>query len=77
MSDIIIAVGDLVYYRGPPIYYPQYWTKIVKNTNGIVNFDEIAIVLESDDFLKIARVYFQENEIEIPRLSYKFLVKII
>lgn len=76
MSNIILLAGDLVYYCGPPIYYPQDWNRIVANNNGVVNLNEIAVILESDNFLRIARVYFQQNEIEIPRLSHKFLIKV-
>lgn len=76
MSNIILSTGDLVYYRGPPIYYPQLWAKIIANNNGVVDSNEIAIILENDNFLRIATVYFQQNEIEIPRLSHKFLIKV-
>lgn len=76
MSDLTLFIGDLVYYTGPPIMFPQNWRKIAVNNNGIINNDEIAIVLENNVFLKIADLYFQVSEIEIPRISYKYLIKV-
>jgi hypothetical protein len=71
-----LLIGDLVYYDGPPILNPQDWGRIITHDNGVVNRDDIGIVLLNDDFLRIASVYFQESEIEIPRLSYRFLIRI-
>jgi hypothetical protein len=71
-----LLIGDLIYYDGPPILNPQDWGRIVVHNNGIINCDDIGIVLICDNFLKIADVYFQESEIEIARLSYKYLIRI-
>lgn len=75
--DIVhyLLIGDLVYYNGPPILNPQDWIRIVSHNNGLINIDDLAIVLDCDNFLKIANIYFQESEIEIPRISYKYLIK--
>lgn len=75
--DVIINlyIGELVYYHGPPILNPQDWGRIIRHNNGVVNRDDLAVVLHCDNFLRIADVYFQESDIEIKRLSYKFLSK--
>ena len=72
----LLIIGDLVYYDGPPILNPQDWGRIIVHNNGVVNRDDIGIVLLCDNFLKIANIYFQESDIEIPRLSYKYLIRI-
>ena len=72
----LLIIGDLVYYDGPPILNPQDWGRIIVHNNGVVNRDDIGIVLLCDNFLKIADIYFQESDIEIPRLSYKYLIRI-
>ncbi len=72
---ITLCVGELVYYNGPPILNPQDWGRIIRNNNGVVSREDIAIVLYCDNFLMIADCYFQQSEIEIKRLSYKYLVK--
>lgn len=72
----IFSIGELVYYKGPPILNPQDWGRIVKYNNGIVNRDDLAIILRNDHFLQIADLYFQDSEIEVPRVSYKYLLKI-
>jgi hypothetical protein len=72
----LLIIGDLVYYDGPPILNPQDWGRIILHNNGVVNRDDIGIVLLCDNFLKIANIYFQESDIEIPRLSYKYLIRI-
>jgi len=75
--DVIINlyIGELVYYHCPPILKPQDWGRIIVHNNGVVNRDDLAVVLHCDNFLRIADVYFQESDIEIKRLSYKFLLK--
>lgn len=75
-TDLILIVGDLVYYNGPPLLSPRDWSRIVIYDNGLVNLDDLAVVLETDNFLKIANLYFQESDIEIQRISYNFLIKI-
>lgn len=70
-----LLIGELVYYVGPPILNPQDWQRISSHNNGLINFNDLAVVLECDDFLKIANLYFQESEIEVPRISYKYLIK--
>lgn len=72
-EDIIFVPGDLVQYFGPPILNPPRWNLIVANNNGIINYNEIGIVIESDKFLRIAKVYFQENEIIIERITFSRL----
>lgn len=70
-----LIIGELVYYVGPPILNPQDWQRISTHNNGLVDFNDLGLVLECDNFLKIANLYFQESEIEIPRISYKYLIK--
>jgi hypothetical protein len=69
----LFELGDLVFYVGEPILWPPRWDLIVSNTNGIVSFDEMAIIIENDSKLEISTLFFQINQIEIPRISYKFL----
>lgn len=68
-----ISLGDLVLYIGPPILYPLKWNLIVENNNGIINKEEIGIVIHCDSFLRIANVFFQKNEITLERISFKQL----
>lgn len=72
----VLLIGDLIYYDGPPILNPKDWGRIIVHNNGVINCDDIGIVLLCDNFLKIADIYFQESDIEIPRLSYKYLIRI-
>ncbi len=72
----VLLIGDLIYYDGPPILNPQDWGRIVVHNNGIVDRDDLGIVLLCDNFLKIADIYFQDSEIEVPRLSYKYLIRV-
>lgn len=71
--EVIILIGDLVYYIGPPIVNPPLWKNIVENDNGIINSDDIGIVVSADSFLKIADVFFQRTEITIKRISFRKL----
>lgn len=75
-QDQEINVGDLVIYVGPPIVNPLRWELIVSSNNGILDTDDLGIVIESDLFLKIARVFFQKKDISIERISFKQLIKI-
>jgi hypothetical protein len=76
VSGIIsLKIGELVFYNGPPLLNPNDYYRITKYNNGLINFDDLGIVLFCDDFLRIADLYFQESEIEISRISYKFLIK--
>lgn len=72
-KKIIILLGDLVYYIGPPIVNPPIWSSIVENNNGIISTDDIGIVIDTDSFLKIADVFFQRQNITIKRISHKQL----
>lgn len=72
MKDIF-ELGDLVLYTGSPILSPQRWDLIVQNNNGIVSEDDMAIIIENNTFLRIATLFFQISQIEVPRISYKFL----
>lgn len=72
MSNLF-NVGDLVFYIGEPILYPPRWDLIVNNTNGIISLNEMAIIIENNIEIKIATLFFQINQIEIPRISHKFL----
>lgn len=72
-KETIILIGDLVYYIGPPIVNPPLWKNIVENDNGIINKDDLGIVIDSDMFLRIADVFFQRTEITIKRISFKKL----
>lgn len=80
MSNIIqtefLAIGDLIFYHGPPILNPRDWGQIISHNNGLINQDDMGIVILCDNFLKIADIYFQESEIEVPRLSYKYLIRV-
>lgn len=71
--EIYFMKGDLVYYIGPPIVAPLKWDLIISNNNGILSEDDLGIVIDTDQFLKIADVFFQTNEILIKRLSFKKL----
>lgn len=68
--------GNLVYYVGPPILSPQDWARIVSHNNGVIDFNDVGVIITSDNFLKIADIYFQQSEIYINRISYKYLIKI-
>lgn len=71
--EVIIFIGDLVYYVGPPIVNPLSWERIVENDNGIISKDDIGIVIEADSFLRIADVFFQKQDLSIERISFKYL----
>lgn len=66
-------LGDLVYYIGPPLVGPLSWESIVENDNGIVNRNDIAIIIDADYFLKIADLFFQRNKRQVERVSFKHL----
>lgn len=68
-----ICLGDLVYYIGPPIISPLKWELIVENDNGIINRQDIGIVIDCDSFLRVASIFFQKNEITIERISFRQL----
>lgn len=68
-----ILLGDLVYYIGPPIVSPLCWEYILENDNGIISRNDIAVVIESDTFLKVADLFFQKQNLEIKRISFKYL----
>ena len=72
-KETIILIGDLVFYTGPPIVNPLLWTNIVESDNGIINKDDLGIVIDTDIFLKIADVFFQRNEITIKRITFRKL----
>ena len=71
--EYVFELGDLVLYVGEPILNPQRWDLIVINNNGIVNQDEFAIIIENDRHLEISTLFFQISQVEVPRISYKFL----
>lgn len=75
MTSVIpkICLGDLVYYIGPPIVTPLKWELIVENDNGIINRQDIGIVIDCDNFLHVADIFFQKNEITIERVSFRQL----
>jgi hypothetical protein len=73
-SSIVILVGDLVYYMGPPILNPLRWDCIIENDNGIISRTDLGIVVDTDSFLRIADVFFQKQNITIERLSFKQLI---
>lgn len=73
---IAIKQGDLVTYNGPPILFPPKWELIVKNDNGIINFEDIGIIVKSDLFLCVADVYFDQIQTTIGRISFKYLTVI-
>lgn len=68
-----ILLGDLVYYIGPPIVSPLTWKYIVENDNGIISRNDLAVVIDVDTFLKIADLFFQRQELEIKRISFKYI----
>ena len=70
---MIFELGSMVLYVGPPIVYPERWELIVKNNNGIVNLDEVAIIIENNQVLCISTLFFQVCQIEIPRIDHKYL----
>lgn len=74
MNNYVAQQGDLVTYKGPPILYPPRWELITKNNNGIINIDDIGIVVQADIFLRIADVYFDQVNITIKRISFRYLV---
>ena len=69
--------GDLVFYVGEPILNPTIWTLIVVNNNGIVNLDEIALIIKNDKILKVSTLYFTKCALEIPQISHKFLRHVV
>lgn len=69
-TEITFSIGDLVYYIGPPIVYPTKWDLIVVNNNGIVSEDDIGIIIKLDCFLRIADIFFNENDITLYRVSF-------
>ena len=73
MSEKKILLGDLVYYIGPPIVGPLTWESIIDNDNGIVSRNDLAIVIETNDFLSIADLFFQTKHVKVHRISYKYL----
>jgi len=73
----IFELGDLVLYTGSPILNPPRWDLIVINNNGIVSQDEMAIIIENNKILMISTLYFQVSQVEIPRISHKFLKHVI
>lgn len=73
-KELIFIVGDLVHYVGPPLISPLNWELIIANNNGIVSDDDLGVVVKSDHFLRIADVFFQENEILVNRISFKNLI---
>lgn len=73
MSEQDFLLGDLVYYIGPPIVSPLAWETIIENDNGIVSRNDIAVVIDVDCFLKIADLFFQRQERQISRISFKYL----
>lgn len=68
-----ICLGDLVYYIGPPILSPLKWELIIENDNGILNTQDIGVVIKCDSFLRIANIFFQKNELTLERISFKQL----
>jgi len=66
-------LGDLVYYVGPPVLHPLKWELIVINNNGIINKEDVGIIVKCDSFLNIADVFFQKSKITINRISYRQL----
>ena len=66
-------LGDLVYYIGPPLVGPLSWESIIENDNGIVNRNDIAIIIDANYFLKVADLFFQRNRREVERVSFKYL----
>jgi len=73
MSEKDFLLGDLVYYIGPPIVNPLSWQNIIENDNGIVSRNDLAIIIDIDCFLKIADLFFQKQERQIDRVSFKHL----
>lgn len=73
MSQQDFLLGDLVYYIGPPILNPLAWESIIENDNGIVSRNDLAIVIDIDYFLRIADLFFQRQERQIDRISFKHL----
>ena len=76
-DNIVFVLGDLVYYTGPPVLFPAKWDLIVSNNNGIINEEDVGIIIKTDDFLRIANVFFQENEVLLERISYSHLIHAI
>lgn len=72
-EEIIFFPGDLVQYFGPPIVNPQRWDLIISNNNGIISVNEIGVILETDKLLRIANVYFQENQVVVERITFNRL----
>lgn len=72
-KEVIILLGDLVYYIGPPIVNPPIWSSIIENDNGIISRNDIGIIIDTDGFLRIADVFFQRQKITIKRISHKQL----
>jgi len=72
-EKILFAIGDLVYYTGPPVLSPLDWHLIIDNDNGIISKEHIGIIITLDLFLNIANVFFQHNKITLQRVSCKDL----
>lgn len=73
IEEIIFIPGDLVQYFGPPILNPQRWDLIVSSDNGIINSNEIGVILETDKLLRIADVFFQTNQVVVQRITFNRL----
>jgi len=72
-QEISFSLGDLVYYIGPPIVSPTNWALIVENNNGIINKEDIGVIIKADCFLHVANIFFQQNKITIERIAFKYL----
>jgi len=46
---------------------------IVKNDNGVVNLNEMAIIIENNELNHYSTLFFQISLLEIPRIPWKFL----
>ncbi len=73
MKPCKFPVGSIVYYRGEPILNPQRWDLIIVKTNGIVDLDEIALIIQTNEVLQFSTLFFSLSQIEIPRISHKYL----
>ena len=76
-TSVVFVLGDLVHYTGPPVVFPAKWELIVSNNNGIINDDDIGVIVKLDAFLRIADVLFQENEVLLERISFSHLIHAI
>lgn len=70
-------VGDLVFYRGPPLVTPLRWDRIVANNNGIVSDTDLGVIVICNNFLRVADVYFQIGELLVKRISFTHLLHAI